>query len=164
MEKLKVLVLDNETLTRIGLKYIIKFFWLEMTFLPEDIVNKESKEPEEMPDLIILGDTFKSKSTGIKKLKFLRREFPSSKILIFSAQGDGIFAIPYLYNGAQGCISKNAGVAKIINAIEIVLEGERLYCSVEVKRKIISDLINGKVTMKRGNMILSKKGNTTIVK
>lgn len=149
-EQLKVLIIDDQTLVHIGLRQVIRFFWTDVVFMQE-------KNVKEVPDIIMLGKTFSSKSAGINKLKRLKSNFPSSKILVFSSQEEKTYAIPYLKAGAQGYLSRNASLQNIITAIETMLKGERLFCSAALKERFFNDIIDGNLTMKKRKLILTKR-------
>nr|WP_199158803.1 hypothetical protein [Pedobacter sp. ASV2] len=153
-EKLKILLLEEVTLFRLGLKTLISAYWTSVRFLPE---GTSKCSLDDTPHVVIMGIISSHKSAGISQLKKMLQKFPLSKILIFSLLDEQLYALPYLKNGAAGYLSKNADESKIIDAIETVLKGELFYCSQELKAIIFNDLISNNLSERDKRMLFRRK-------
>jgi two-component system invasion response regulator UvrY len=144
-KKIRVYIIDKETLVHVGLKTIINSNWKDAKFLTQINTNGDLLE---IPDIIILGTVSRNKYNGVKELKSLMAKFPLSAILIFSALDEWTHAIPYLKAGARGYLCKDATEPVIVSAIETVLAAKYLFCSGKLKEELLNgfflDALNGK--------------------
>lgn len=131
-EKLKILILDREILVRSRLRAIINVNWRNVRFY------NDIDHDEDVPDLIILG-MISSKARGIRQIKKMAMEFPSSRILIFSELDEWDYAVPFLKAGARGYLPKNSTEETIVIAIDTMLEGKDLFCHDQLKEKLHHD-------------------------
>ncbi|WP_223034830.1 response regulator [Hanstruepera marina] len=72
---------------------------------------------------IILCEIDLPKLNGLTALRRLKKDFPEVKTIIFSAQPEGIYAINAIKAGADGYLSKTAGIITLKEAILRVHEG-----------------------------------------
>ncbi|MRN53810.1 response regulator [Paenibacillus monticola] len=104
---IKVLIVDDEALVRIGIKTIIPWEELGLELIGEAENGKKALEiaREHVPD-IILTDIKMPIMTGIELLKILKQENHPAKFIILSAHDDLEFVKEAMKNGAEDYILK----------------------------------------------------------
>lgn len=104
---IKVLIVDDEALVRIGIKTIIPWEELGLELIGEAENGKKALEiaREHIPD-IILTDIKMPIMTGIELLKILKQENHPAKFVILSAHDDLKFVKEAMKNGAEEYILK----------------------------------------------------------
>ena len=101
---------------------------IEASNYPEALVKASSGSA---PDLIIL-DLFMPGMNHLKGLEEMRQKFPRVPIVILTGSVDLNDAYAALENGASGYIPKTIGSQPMLNALRLVLSGERFLPSMLV--------------------------------
>lgn len=83
---------------------------------------------EHQPALVIL-DLDLPKMNGLELIERLKASNPQIKLLVLSAQQEGIFATRALQAGANGFLSKSEGMHSIVQAAQSVLVGYSVFPS-----------------------------------
>ena len=135
---IKVLVADNHPIVRAGLDSVIKSSKLA------DVVGNVSTTAElfdflskENVDIILLEMDI-PEVNGITALRKLKKEYPESKVLIFSSQPEDVYALSTLRAGASGYLSKNADILLINEAITRIAEGG-MFITNELAQRLAFD-------------------------
>jgi DNA-binding NarL/FixJ family response regulator len=123
MATIRILLLDHQTLMRVGLRMLIDA-------LPEtEVVGEAQDSPaalalmrETTPDLIIM-DISCSSTSGIEAIKQFQRECPYARVLILSESDDPTFVRSALTAGGSGYITKHASVSDLLTAIHALYQG-----------------------------------------
>lgn len=141
MQKKTFFIVEDHTVTNIGLKALIKektgTECLGSAFTKSEAEEKLA-ELTRLPDIIIL-DLYLGKESGLELLKIIREKYPSVKILIYSMYSKpGILSIT-LEQGAHGFVDKSAPESILITAIKNILSGETY-----VQQNLISPLFTYK--------------------
>ena len=84
---------------------------------------------------IILCEIDLPKLNGLTALRRLKKDFPEVKTIMFSSQPEGIYAINTIKAGADGYLSKTAGIIALKEAILKVYEGGT-YLSNDMEEQI----------------------------
>ncbi len=135
-KKIKVLIVDDHTLFRKGLREIL----LDIPFIEEcmeansgikalDLLSKEKI------DLIFL-DIAMPDMNGIETLKKIRTDFKDVKILMLSMYPEEQYAIRALKCGASGYLTKSVDPEELTKAIETVVKGGK-YVPESFSEKIL---------------------------
>jgi len=122
-KKLKVLIVDDHTLFRKGLKEIL----LDTPYIKEckeaksgyeaiDILSKESFD-------IVFLDIAMSDINGIETLKKIKILYPETKILMLSMYPEEQYAIRSLKCGASGYLTKSADPEELLKAVDKIIKG-----------------------------------------
>ncbi|GAB5046858.1 response regulator [Thermodesulfovibrio sp. TK110] len=122
-KKLKILIVDDHTLFRKGLKEIL----LDTLYIKEckeaktgyealDILSKESFD-------IVFLDIAMPDMDGIETLKKIKTEYPETKILMLSMYPEEQYAIRSLKFGASGYLTKSADPEELLKAIIKIMKG-----------------------------------------
>jgi len=81
---------------------------------------------ELQPALVVL-DLDLPKMTGLELIERVKATQPAVKLLVLSAQQEGIFATRALQAGANGFLSKSEGMSSIVQATQAVLSGYAVF-------------------------------------
>jgi len=134
--KHKVIIADDHTLFRQGLKLILED--IENIEVIADVANgKELIDVATVmkPDLIIM-DINMPYINGIEASRILLQENPNLKILVVSMYGDEQYYNSVIENGVKGFILKDADNAELRTAVNMILNG-KTYFSQELLLKLI---------------------------
>ena len=125
--RIRVLLVDDHPVVRKGIGS-----WLQGSELVEvvgEAVNGEeaiTKAKLLKPDLALM-DIDMPKLNGLEATKILRKDLPSTRVLILSMQTNKSVVLQIIKSGAQGYILKDAPTADILRAIESVNHGEPFF-------------------------------------
>lgn len=137
---LKVLIADDHTLIREGLKRILQAsedisLVLEAQDAREAI---EQARKQEHLDIAILDISLPDKS-GLELLKDLKQSYPKLPVLILSMHPEHRFAVRALKAGASGYVTKESAVKELVEAVRKAVEG-RKYVSPALAERMALDL------------------------
>lgn len=140
--KRRILLVDDHPMTREGLVSIIN----RQTDL---IVCCEASNPTEAtsllskskPDLMITDMTMPGRS-GIELIKDIHAMLPDLPMLVLSMHDEMLYAERALRAGARGYLMKDAGSAKVIEVIRLVLAGQS-YVSPQMSARLL-DAMTGR--------------------
>jgi len=122
MKPLKVLLVDDHTVVREGVRRLVagmREIVLSEAGSGAEALAMASKEP---PDLVLLDLNMK----GISGLELLRRlllKDPKCRVIVFSMHAEPVYAARALKLGAKGYVSKSAAADELLTAIKRVSEG-----------------------------------------
>lgn len=135
-KKYKVIIADDHTLFRQGLKLILED--MDDIRVVADVANgKELIQlvSVETPDLIIM-DINMPIINGIEASKILLQNNPELKILVVSMYGEEQYYNSVIENGVRGFILKDADNSELRTAIKMILNGKS-YFSQDLLIKLI---------------------------
>lgn len=140
-KKRKIIIADDHTLFRQGLKLILED--INDIEVIADVAN--GKELIEIvkgvtPDLIIM-DINMPQINGIEASRILLQENPDLKILVVSMYGDEQYYNSVIENGVKGFILKDAENTELRIAVNTILSG-KTYFSQELLLKLIRNRKN----------------------
>lgn len=141
MQKKTFFIIEDHTVTNIGLKALIKEK-TDAECLGSAFTKSEAEEKlanlSQLPDIVIL-DLYLGKESSLELLKIIRGKYPSVKVLVYSMYSKpGILSIT-LEQGAHGFVDKSAPESILITAIKNILSGETY-----VQQNLISPLFTYK--------------------
>lgn len=133
---MKVLLADDHSIVRTGLKKILE----SHEKISEVIECKDGKEALEsirslIPDIAVL-DISMPKLTGLEVLQKINEENLDVKCLILSMHSEKEYAIRAIKNGAYGYLAKDSAGEELIQAIELVIKGEK-YISKDLQQLLL---------------------------
>lgn len=82
---------------------------------------------EKMPDLVILDLDLSPEMSGLALIGHIRSEHPAIKILVLTAQHEGILARHALRAGAGAFLSKSEDMRMVGNAAKSLMEGYSVF-------------------------------------
>jgi DNA-binding NarL/FixJ family response regulator len=120
MSTIRILILDDRTMIRVGLRMLIDA-------QPDiEVVGEAKDSPSALaliratkPDLVITSISVPDTSS-IKAIKQLRQECPYTRVLILSEYDDPAFVRSALAAGGSGYITKQASVPDLLTAIHTI--------------------------------------------
>lgn len=135
-KKIKVMIIDDHTLFRKGLREIL----LDFPFIETCIEAKSGKEAleilsQEKFDLIFL-DIAMPDMDGIETLKKIKQNDYQTKILMLSMYPEEQYAIRALKYGASGYLTKSADPEELQKAIERISSGSK-YVPEAFSKKVL---------------------------
>jgi DNA-binding NarL/FixJ family response regulator len=140
-KKFKIIIADDHTLFRQGLKMILED--MEDIDVIADVANGKELigiTRELLPDLIIM-DINMPQINGIEASRVLLQEFPELKILVVSMYGDEQYYNSVIENGVKGFILKDAENTELRSAVNAILNG-KTYFSQELLLNLIRNRKN----------------------
>lgn len=137
--KRRILLVDDHPLTRAGLAANLnRQPDLEVCGEADSPAAAMSLLPKVKPDLMVADLTMPGRS-GLEFLKDVHAMMPELPIVVLSMHDEALYAERTLRVGARGYLMKDVGVAKVLEAIRLVLTGE-VYVSPQVSARLFSAL------------------------
>ncbi|MEJ2226555.1 MAG: response regulator transcription factor [Syntrophobacterales bacterium] len=124
MNPKKIIIVDDHPLFREGLKSIISRN-PELELVGETGVGREALKLAEnfKPDMVVM-DISLPDSNGIELTKDIKKLSPATRVLIVSVHSKIDYITAAFQAGATGYVVKDAPSAKILQALELVSQGE----------------------------------------
>jgi DNA-binding NarL/FixJ family response regulator len=147
MEKKKILIAEDHTLVRKGLRSLLtpSDGW-EVVGEAEDGLDAIRRVQQYRPDLIIL-DLSMPKMNGIAAIKEIKTQSPETKVLALTVHKSEEHILAAFEAGANGYCLKDAPVDELLASITNVLSG-KLHLSPEVSEKVLEGYLEGKKKLK----------------
>jgi two-component system response regulator NreC len=140
MKKISVLLADDHTLVRQGLRSMLA------TSPVIDIVGEASdgreavaKAVELRPDVVIM-DLAMPLLNGADATRQIRKQLPRTRVLILSMHSDDEYVFQVLTAGAAGYLIKDAELSDLLAAIQAIHEGHS-YLSPAISRVVLDDYV-----------------------
>ena len=140
--KRRVFVVDDHPMTREGLSAIIsRQVDLELCGQASNAAEALAELSRLAPDLMVTDMTMPGRS-GLEFIKDVAAMMPGLPMLVLSMHDEMLYAERALRAGARGYVMKDAGAAKLLEAIRLVLNGDT-YVSPQMSARIL-DAFTGK--------------------
>jgi DNA-binding NarL/FixJ family response regulator len=135
---IKILIADDHTMFREGLKHILAEY-------PDLVVTDEANNGQEVLDKIwknnydmVLLDITMPGMTGLEALKQLKSDKPKLPVLILSMHPEEQYAVRVLRAGASGYLTKESAPDELITAIRKISQG-RKYITPSLAERLASE-------------------------
>lgn len=124
MEKIRVLIADDHTLVRDGIRALLALV-ADVKVVGEAANGKEAleKTKELAPDVVLM-DLAMPIMSGLEATRRIRKKFPGTKVLALTQYEDREYIVPTIEAGARGFISKTAAFTELASAIQSVHQGK----------------------------------------
>lgn len=143
MDKIKVLVVDDHEIVRVGLKHFMEQYEdLEVVDGAGSLGEALLKVEQHRPDVVTMDICLK-KSSGIDACREIISCFPSTKVIMLTSYGDEEKLMEAIFAGAKGYVLKDVGNDEIIRAVRAVYRDESLLDSVVTKKLLDQMRRNG---------------------
>ena len=127
MNKIRILLADDHPMVRSGLIKLLEPY-------KEFIVVGEAGDGEEavemtkklQPDIVII-DLSMPKLSGIEATKLIRKNNPTTKVLVLTMHDNEEYVYQIFKCGAGGYMLKNSGRDDLVAAIQAVAKGEHFF-------------------------------------
>lgn len=139
IEKKRILIVDDHSAVRIGLKNILNSRYSSLEFGEAENADQCQRSLHlEKWDLIILDINLPDKN-GLILLKEIRENMTTVPVLVFSFHQEELIAIRAIRLGAYGYLSKDAPDIELIRAVDMLLNGKK-YISAAISSQIAGNL------------------------
>lgn len=142
MNKIRVLIADDQTLMRDGLKTILELEEnIEIVALAKDGVEALKLCTETRPQVVLM-DIRMPNMDGVQCTKLIKETFPDIVILILTTFDDEEYIVKALSNGAMGYILKDIEGDGLIKAVQDAYKGDFILPSkiaIKLAGKIAKD-------------------------
>ncbi|MCK1169641.1 response regulator transcription factor [Streptococcus uberis] len=135
MDKIKVILVDDHEMVRLGLKSFLNM-QKDVEVIAEASNGRQGIELalELKPDVLVM-DLVMPELGGVEATLEILKEWPKAKILVLTSYLDNEKIYPVIDAGAKGYMLKTSSAAEILNAIQKVAKGQ-LAIETEVDKKI----------------------------
>ena len=124
MKKIRVLIADDHTLVRDGIRALLALA-ADIEVVGEAANGKEALEKTRqlVPDVVLMDLTMPIMG-GLEATRRIRKEFTGTKVIALTQYDDSEYVIPVIEAGARGFISKMAAFSELASAIQAVYNGD----------------------------------------
>lgn len=124
MKKIKVLIVDDHTLVRDGIRALLALITdLEVVGEATNGMEALDKIRDLEPDVVLM-DLAMPTMSGIESTRRIRREFPRTRVLAVTQYDDREYVIPVIEAGACGYVTKMAAFSELASAIQAAYRGD----------------------------------------
>jgi DNA-binding NarL/FixJ family response regulator len=129
MKKIKVLIVDDHTLVRAGIRSLLALVdGIEVVGEAADGKEALTKVRQLMPNVVLM-DLAMPVMGGLEATRRLRREFSDIKVLALTQYDDSEYVIPIIEAGASGFVTKMSAFSELAAAIQAAHKGESYLSS-----------------------------------
>ncbi len=138
MHKIKLLIVDDHTIVREGLRSLLELAG-DMEIAGEASNGREGLEQvEKIHPNVVLIDIAMPVMGGLEAIRRIRKRFPEIKILVLTQYDDKEHVFPAIQAGANGFISKAAASSELTAGIRAVFSGGS-YLSPSIAKLFVED-------------------------
>lgn len=140
MEDLKIVLADDHSIVRQGIKQLLKSN-KSIEIVGEACTGKEALEQvARLAPHLLVTDISMPLCSGIEVTSEISSKYPDTKVLILSMYDDDEYVIKAIEAGASGYVTKEADEDEILAAVESIAAG-RTYYSRSVSETMAKTLI-----------------------
>ena len=124
MKKKRVLIVDDHTLVREGIRALLALI-ADIEVVGEATNGREALEKVEQlaPDIVLM-DLAMPIMGGLEATRRIRKEFPQTKVLALTQYDDSEYVVPLIEAGARGFVTKMSAFSELASAIQAVYNGD----------------------------------------
>lgn len=124
MSRIKVLIADDHTLVRQGIRSLLALAAdIEIVGEAADGRQAIEKVRQLAPDVVLM-DLAMPKMGGLEATRRIRKEFPATKVIAVTQYDDSEYVVPVIEAGARGFVTKMASPLELATAIQAVYRGD----------------------------------------
>lgn len=134
MNKIKILLADDHTVVRQGLKVLLEA-QPDMAVVGEAATGRQAMQVarKQMPDVVVMDIAMPSLN-GLEATRQIIRDVPSAKVLILSSYNDDEYVSQLTEAGAAGYLLKQTAATDLIRAIREIRKGKSFFSPAVSKR------------------------------
>lgn len=156
MKKTKVMIADDHSLIREGLKQLLEFDGsIEIVGEASNGVECLEKLDDVNPEVLLLDINMPEKN-GIEVLKEMKTKDYPIKVLILTVHNELEYLIEAIEIGVDGYILKDSQSAELKKAIQAVLEGEN-YIQPSLIPALNNQLVNRDIEKDKINLLTNRE-------
>lgn len=137
MDRIRILLADDHTVVRDGLRVLLERQGFEITGEAADGIDAVRLAEETKPDIVLM-DIAMPLLNGIEATRRIVGKCPKTAVVILSMHYDESYILRSLKAGARGYLVKDSAKTDLINGIRTVYEG-RSFLSPKVSRILQDD-------------------------
>jgi len=124
MKKIRVLIVDDHTLVRDGIRALLSLV-ADIEVVGEAANGREGLEKvaELAPDVVLM-DLSMPIMGGLEATRRIRKEFPKVRVLALTQYDDSEYVIPVIEAGARGFVTKMMAFSELASAIQAAYPGD----------------------------------------
>ncbi|MGO8765285.1 MAG: response regulator transcription factor [Limisphaerales bacterium] len=156
MEKIQVLLADDHTIVRQGLRALLEAE-------PDIAVVAEAGNGRQAVQLaknfspeVVVMDLAMPNLNGLEAARQIARDVPGAKLLILSSYNDDDYVAQVIKAGAKGYLYKQTAATELIRAVREVCRGNR-YFSASISRRLLDENREGGANGKKGGSLTSRE-------
>ncbi len=158
MNKIKVLLAEDHTIVRKGLRSLLhKESGIKVIGEAEDGREAVRKVEKLQPDVVVM-DIAMPGLNGLEATRQIKKRFPEMKIIILTVHANEEYVLQTLRTGASGYLVKKAAPADLIGAIHAVYKGDS-FLSPSISKTVIDEYIRHAETKSERDIIYGKLTN-----
>jgi len=138
MEIIKIILVDDHTLFRDGIKSILDEVEIIRVIDEAPDAGTLLEKLHHLRPHMIITDISLPDMSGIELTKKITEDYPDIKVLMLSMHNNEEFIINSLKAGAHGYLSKDIQSAELLEAIRAVMDG-KVYFNKEISQTIINN-------------------------
>ncbi len=124
MKKIRVLIVDDHTLVRDGIKALLALA-TDIEVVGEAANGMEALEKvKELAPNVVLMDLAMPIMGGLEATRRIRKDFPGTKVLALTQYDDSDYVVPVIEAGARGFVTKMSAFSELASAIQAIYRGE----------------------------------------
>jgi len=139
MQKIRVLIADDHTMVRQGIRSLLETRGLEIIAEAADGREAVRKAKDLEPDVVLI-DIGMPIMDGIEATRQIKKKQPDVQVLALTMHDDEEYLFQILKAGGSGYVVKKAAVSELILAIQAASEG-KCYLSPSVSKGLVEDYL-----------------------
>ncbi|MFC1908450.1 response regulator [Chloroflexota bacterium] len=138
MKTIRVLIVDDHTLVRDGIRALLALV-ANIEIIGEAANGKEALEKvKELAPDVVLMDLAMPIMGGLEATRRIRKEFPKTQVLVITQYDESEYVIPLIEAGACGYVTKMVAFSELAAAIQAAYNGDS-FLSPAAARALIDD-------------------------
>jgi len=126
-------LIDKYAIIRTGIGLFLKTQFDQINILEsESILGMQKQNPDQLPDLIILGISQGTGAQNINLIKIAKKTYPDAKIILYDEVAPGktlSIVLSYMREGVSGYVTKFNDLSDFVDCVRKVLNGKKYICS-----------------------------------
>ncbi|WP_299250296.1 response regulator transcription factor [uncultured Cytophaga sp.] len=141
MEKINILLVDDHTIVRDGIKATLKD-QVNFNIIGEAINGFDAIETVKIlhPDVVVMDITM-PEMNGIDATMEISKKYPGSKVLILSMHDNETYILKSVEAGAYGYLLKDVDKSEFVKAINAIFNGEK-YFNTAISSVLVAGYLN----------------------
>lgn len=140
MTPIRVLLADNHTLVRAGLRALLESLDAVQVVAEANDGREALRLIEAHRPDVVLMDVAMPEMNGLEATARVVKEFPAVRVIILSMHANEEYVLQALRAGAVGYVLKDSGVSELELALRSVSKGDT-YLSPAVSKHVVSDYV-----------------------
>lgn len=138
MKKIKVLIVDDHTLVRAGVRALLSLSSdIEVIGEASDGLEALEKIRQNLPDVVLM-DLAMPVMGGLETTRRIKKDYPGIQVIVLTQYDDSEYVIPVIEAGARGFVTKMAAFSELATAIHTAYNGDS-YLSPEAATVLVKD-------------------------